>query len=780
MEEAAKHYTIAVMIGDTQSDYSDELLRGFYASAQEEGVNLVLLMGPQMPEYCTDIVTSSITGNYRYQFNSIYQYTNFLKPDAAVISYGTLSAFNSEQSKQSFFEQFSDIPYLVIEDKPVDETIPYLAADNYGGMKACVEHLITDHGYRKIGFLGGPQNNHDAKERLRAYRDTMEQHGLEVTDTMIVHGDYTDRVEEQANYLLDNNPGLEAIVCANDSMARSCYRVCTTRNLSVGRDIAITGFDDIAPASTMTPSLTSISQNSFQISYTALKHAVALCRGEKPYSGSMPTILKKRCSCGCLPMKALEAKYIPEGEMEAFVENAVNEVADYVFESVSYQKDRTYLTEALHDYFYYIYNTLFLGDYEKFSIEHLLDILKKMAAYPHISNALVLENITQVLRIMLANARDAYSQGMIASIISSSQQSVHTLNIEKLEKEIYQSNRKSWFVPTFARDLASEEYLSKPQNIFYRIMEELKKMAVRSAYFFMFDTTVVHKPNELLDFPEKMKLVAYFDSDDMTFYHRVEQPEFTKQNGFMSFVDGKNPACLTPVILFSERKQYGIMLCEVEHADIAFLQMCSVQLGTLFHFIELNLLEQQAQRNLQDSLRVIKEQNTILSFISEYDELTKLLNRRGFVERTLEQFEKYKGQRGYLIFGDLDHLKEINDVFGHAEGDYALRVAAERLHTILPKDAICGRIGGDEFVAFVCSEEEDFKKRIQQDFADEGAEYNRKCIKPYYIEMSIGVCEFICDSGESFDELMRKSDEMLYAAKVNRRQSVKKSMLWND
>lgn len=771
-----KQYTIAVMVGDTQSDYSEELMRGFYAGAREEGVNIVLLMGPQMPEYCTDIVTSSITGNYRYQFNSIYQYTHFIKPDAAVISYGTLSAFYADQSKQSFLEQFSDIPCVVIEDKSEDENVPYLSIDNYSGMKACVEHLIVDHGYRKIAFLSGPKNNYDSEERMRAYRDAMQEHGIDVTDSMIVYGDYTDRVDNQVNSLLDNNPGVEAIVSANDGMVKSCYRVCMTRNLIVGKDIAITGFDDIAPAGSMNPPLTSVSQNSFNLSYTALKEAVAFCRGEKPASRSMSTVLKKRCSCGCSPMKILDTTYVPQKEIESFIKMATAEVGKYIFDSVSYKPDREYLTQALNDYFRYIYDKLFLDDYSDFSIDYLLDILKRMVAYPYLSNGLVIENVTQVLQILLANARDAYSQGMIAQIISSSQQFVHSLNIEKLENEIYISNRKSWFVPTFTRDLATEAYLSNPQNIFYRVMEELQKMAVRSAYFFLFEEPVVHEPGKQLEFPEKMNLVAYFNSEKMKFLGKSEEARITTENGCLSCFTGQNPTNLTSVILFSERKQYGIMICDVDHADIAFLQICSVQLGTLFHFIELNLLEQKTQKYLHDSLKVIKEQNTILSFISEYDELTKLLNRRGFIEKAITLYKQSVGKKAYMIFGDLDHLKQINDIYGHAEGDFAIKNIAERLRAVLPKDTISGRIGGDEFVSFLLSDEEGFTERIKKELSEMGKEFNKDSDKPYYIEMSVGIYEFVCDAQVNFEEIMKKSDKLLYKAKENRRTNVQKEL----
>lgn len=770
----ARHYTIAVMTGDTQSDYSEELMRGFYVSAQEEDVNIVLLMGPQMPTYCTDIVTSSITGNYRYQFNSIYQYTHFIKPDAAVITYGSLSAFQTEQGKREFLAQFSDIPYLVIEDTSSEEGVPFYETDNYSGMKDCVEHLVVDHGYTKIAFLSGPLGNFDSEERMRAYRDVMKAHGLQVTNTMIGYGDYTDQVDNVVSYLLDNNPGLEAIVSANDGMCKSCYRVCTARNLIVGKDIAITGFDDISAATSMNPPLTSVSQNSFNISYMALKAAVALCRGEKIESRKMPTILKKRCSCGCSPMESLSARYIPEKEIGSFIQTTTREMSDFLFSSVSYKKERDYLTEAMLEYFTYIYDTIFQNEHERFSMDFLLNILKKVAEYPHISNMQMLESVTQMLQILMANARDILSQREISSIISSTQQFVHSMNIEKLEKEIYISNRKSWFVPAFTRDLASEAYMSRPQDIFYRILEELEKMGVRSAYFFVFDEAVTHTPGEPIEFPEEMKLVCFFNSRDLKFFYKAEQPTFTVENGLMSYVAEEKPACLTSAILFSEYKQYGVMLCDVAHEDIPFLQICSMQLGTLFHIIELSLKEQQARAKVQESLEIIKEQNKVLGFLSEYDELTKLMNRRGFIEKAMTLYRENEGKHAYLIFGDLDHLKEINDVFGHAEGDFAIKNVAERFRNILPEEAVCGRIGGDEYVAFLLTDEEGFTERIKKEFVVAGQEFNAASDKPYYVELSIGVYECICSKEVHFDEMLKKSDELLYVAKANRRKSVKK------
>lgn len=770
----ARHYTIAIMTGSVQSDYYEEMMRGFYAAAREEDVNIVLLMGPQIPTSCADIVTGNNTGNYRYQFDSIYQYTHFIRPDAAILTCGSLPGIHSKESKQKFLERFSDIPCLMIEDVSDDEKVPYLTADNYYGMKACIRHLIVDHGYRKIAFLSGPKGNYDAEERLRAYRDTMAENKLEIADALIAYGDYTDQVDDQIAFLLDQNPGLEAIACADDVMAKACYRVCARRNLIVGQDVAVTGFDDTTSAGTMNPPLTSVSQNNFQLSYRALKSAVALCQGEEVASGSLPAILRKRSSCGCSPMRGLSTRYIPQEEMRDYIEAAIGELASYLFSSVSYEKDRKFLTETLSTYCFYIYDTIFSGNGENFRMEYLMEVLRDMAAYPLIPNELLLEYLSQLLQILMANAPDEASQKLIASIISSTQQSIHSFNIGKLEREIYLTNRKSWFVPMFTRDLVSESYIRNPQNIFYRVMEELKKMDVRSAYFFLFDKTVQCQTGKPLEFPEEMRLVSYYDADNMKFYHWEEQPRFSHRNGFMSFIDGCDPVHLTSVLLFSECKHYGLLICDVDFDNIAFLQICSVQLGTLLHFIELNRQEQQAQEKLQNSLHVIREQNRILSFLSEYDELTKLLNRRGFIERALALYERSAEDHAYLIFGDLDHLKEINDVFGHAEGDFAIRAIAERFCTILPSNAVIGRIGGDEFVSFLVTEEEGFGERVEREFAEEAARFNARSDKPYYVEASVGVYDFICNPQENFEAMLKKSDELLYRAKASRRKSVRK------
>ncbi|MFR6392749.1 MAG: substrate-binding domain-containing protein [Roseburia sp.] len=139
-------------------------------------------------------------------------------------------------------------------------------------------------------------------------------------------------VTEQVEYILDHNPELEAIAFANDNMAKAGYRVCAARDLLVGHDIALTGFDDIDHAKTMEPPLTSVSHSSFQFSYQALQNALMLCQGKKPQSCRMSAIFHQRSSCGCqLHTGFTTLRHISMEQLHDFIHQQVDAMAEELF-----------------------------------------------------------------------------------------------------------------------------------------------------------------------------------------------------------------------------------------------------------------------------------------------------------------------------------------------------------------------------------------------------------------------------------------------------------------
>ena len=103
------------------------------------------------------------------------------------------------------------------------------------------------------------------------------------------------------------------------------------------------------------------------------------------------------------------------------------------------------------------------------------------------------------------------------------------------------------------------------------------------------------------------------------------------------------------------------------------------------------------RKKQEQLIQEIQEKNQVLNFISESDPLTGSLNRRGFMEKVLRMNREREGEPALLCFADLDHLKEINDVFGHAAGDFAIKWCSATLQEQVGASGIVGRIGGDEF-----------------------------------------------------------------------------------
>lgn len=764
-----KRKTIAIICGNAISSYSTELMEGFRACANEEDVNLVFFKGPHIPRYCKDILTESFAWDYDYQFHTIYNYVHYLKPDALIIEYGLLSQFQYVPDINEFVKGFKGIPYLILGDKVDDPNVPFLTGGNYHGMKENVEHLIRVHGYKKIGFVAGPKRNFDSNQRMQAYKDAMKEAGLSVPDTYIVHGTYTESADREVETLLDNHPDLEAIVFANDMMAKAGYRVCAARDLIVGHDIAITGYDDGEVAKCLEPPLTSVSHSSFLFSYRAVQAALKLCNGEMPESVDLEAQFHGRASCGCKTKSYSAPVGMNVKELKSFTEKHASDMTEELFSAVPYEKDKTKYRILLELFFSDVIDMVFAKEkQEELSYELLLRYVKLMCENTFVSKRLLLEDITDTLMQLVEISEKKWEQSALLSIMTAVQQYVHSEELNSLNMEIAQSDRKNWFIPSFTMDLFSSKLPMKEQM--RHILTRLQAMGVKSSYLLFFKGNVINKKEVPMKYPDKIYLTAQYDEHKMVCHPAEELVEVTWDEGFTEQLPQDRPHCYTVFPLFSGEEQYGMFMCETEHSEYMFMLNCSMQLGSLRRIINLNLRERALKQELE-------EKNSVLSFISTYDELSQLLNRRGFMERAIAIIKQNIGKKACLIFADIDHLKEINDNFGHMSGDFAIETAAEFLRHCMPANAAIARIGGDEYVALVVMENggegdgEILTKRLERHMLD----FNKSCNEPFYVELSAGVYEFTCERDIDIPEILKHSDEVLYEKKKKRRATIRKT-----
>ena len=174
---------------------------------------------------------------------------------------------------------------------------------------------------------------------------------------------------------------------------------------------------------------------------------------------------------------------------------------------------------------------------------------------------------------------------------------------------------------------------------------------------------------------------------------------------------------------------------------------------------------------LADQLAVVVEQlagQERLSRLSTTDTLTGLLNRRGFqsvLERAVERAQ-IDGIGGALFYIDLDNFKQVNDRYGHAQGDAALKAAAELLRNGFRIGDPVGRLGGDEFSAWASGIHSDEAAAKAQELLSEGAilrGYAPDAAKP--VGLSIGVAMLAPSGKDGIDALMERADQAMYRIK---------------
>lgn len=148
------------------------------------------------------------------------------------------------------------------------------------------------------------------------------------------------------------------------------------------------------------------------------------------------------------------------------------------------------------------------------------------------------------------------------------------------------------------------------------------------------------------------------------------------------------------------------------------------------------------------------------------DEMTGLLNRRGFLALAERQLKlgRRSGRGILLFFADVDGLKNINDSFGHFEGDLALIRTAEVLEKTFRDSDLLARLGGDEF-AMMAIEAAGHSESTITTRLDEVLKATSETESRYPLSLSLGVVRFDPRNATSIGQLMVQADQAMYEQK---------------
>ena len=186
------------------------------------------------------------------------------------------------------------------------ENGPTIVADNAGGIRAALEHLV-EHGHRRIAFIAGSLEDMagDTGARLTAYRAALARHGLPADERLVAYGRHTyDAGRMAMRQIIDSGAAFTAILASNDESAFGALQTLGEAGLKIPQDVAIIGFDDRPECAVQAPALTSVHIPLVKMGYRAvellhhqMREGVALV--ESAADRPIATHLVLRESCGC-------------------------------------------------------------------------------------------------------------------------------------------------------------------------------------------------------------------------------------------------------------------------------------------------------------------------------------------------------------------------------------------------------------------------------------------------------------------------------------------------
>jgi len=174
-----------------------------------------------------------------------------------------------------------------------EDRVGYVAADDVGGARAMVRHLV-ERGRQRIATISGPLDTPGGLKRLEGYRLEL---GEGFDESLVVHGDYTRAGGERAmQALIERRPDVDAVFVASDLMAAGALTTLARSGRRVPEDVAVGGFDDSGLAATLQPPLTTMRQPLERIAHEMVRLLVEVVDGQEIAAVIVPTTLVVRAS----------------------------------------------------------------------------------------------------------------------------------------------------------------------------------------------------------------------------------------------------------------------------------------------------------------------------------------------------------------------------------------------------------------------------------------------------------------------------------------------------
>ena len=399
-----------------------------------------------------------------------------------------------------------------------------------------------------------------------------------------------------------------------------------------------------------------------------------------------------------------------------------------------------------------------LFDQGRKAAETLFSLLEKRRVPDEISvssAAKFRESSTGVVSSESGAAQNSGAEGIASSI----QIPGRTIATEWLEKK-----RQFYIMNDFLASEQARLNLAKFRKLFKSFAERFAISAVAAVVYevplFIRETDIGE-----MKVPDNAYVLAVFDKNT-NYVQNINEPPpaFNPRQGLLppGMIDFSGGRYLTWMLSICEN-QYGYLIFRKgPYENLVYSMMCASFSRLLGEAWETSKAEK--------AVKVQQERDARLNFISKTDELTGLLNRRGFMELGQQTIDiaVVLNQSGMVIFGDMDGLKRINDTYGHDAGDRAIKAEAEILKNNFRVSDIVGRLGGDEFVIIASGLGEDRLAEIRENIEAACKAWNIVHNEGFELSISFGCKCFDKDTCD-LEEILKEADELLYEEKKGKK-----------
>jgi diguanylate cyclase (GGDEF)-like protein len=292
--EVMKKYediSIALLLHDFHNEYSVTVYKGAISAASKLGVS---------------VVTFGV-GSFESPFQNMEMRTRLFSlvntDDFDGIFYvsSSLSNYIGVERFLEYTASLGDIPSAHVGIR--HDSLLTFGIDNYSGIYDAVNHLITEHGRKRIAYIGGTHGVYEADVRFKAYKQALIDNNIAYDERYVYDGSFLreDGVSAVKAFLDERKIAIDGLVGANDHMALYAMKELQNRGISVPEQVSIVGFDDLSSARSCTPALTTVHQSAFELGSFAMSRLAEGIRDGKieMRHEQLPARLTVRQSCGC-------------------------------------------------------------------------------------------------------------------------------------------------------------------------------------------------------------------------------------------------------------------------------------------------------------------------------------------------------------------------------------------------------------------------------------------------------------------------------------------------